>query len=272
MPLFFPDYNWYIAIAVEYIVHFLTFAMLVLFLEMLFPGLYLRAVLWGYFALAGVFILLTCALPPEIYTGFLVVFDGVSVGMMGYTLVRLGMKLREKKLQNLLAFLGVLLVCLFGLNDMLYHNYLPSLSVLAGQSFTAPIAMLFFVFCYGLVVSLEYAETQRRMEEAHRLLAAAEARYAALQAETQAAAGAVPPLDSLGLSPREREVALLLLDGRRREDIARALGVSVGTVNTLCSRVYKKAGVTGGVGLAKRLGANGSAPPPEDAEKNSAAP
>lgn len=40
--LFFPEYNWFIAIRLEYIIHFLTFAVLTRFLEMLYPDCFIK--------------------------------------------------------------------------------------------------------------------------------------------------------------------------------------------------------------------------------------
>ena len=44
------------------------------------------------------------------------------------------------------------------------------------------------------------------------------------------------------LAPREREVALLLTDGRTRQEVATALGLSRSTVQSLIERIYWKLG------------------------------
>ena len=45
------------------------------------------------------------------------------------------------------------------------------------------------------------------------------------------------------LTDREREVLLLLADGRTRQQIARRLGISVHTVGTHAKNCYRKLGV-----------------------------
>ena len=57
----------------------------------------------------------------------------------------------------------------------------------------------------------------------------------------ESAYGAVAHL--LDFSPREREVFLLMVQGRSRSYIAKNLFVSEETVKTHVSRLYKKAGV-----------------------------
>lgn len=50
--------------------------------------------------------------------------------------------------------------------------------------------------------------------------------------------------DALGLSPREGEVAALLLEGKSAKDIAKALGISPKTVENHSYRIFQKLGVS----------------------------
>jgi DNA-binding NarL/FixJ family response regulator len=59
------------------------------------------------------------------------------------------------------------------------------------------------------------------------------------------------------LSPRELEVAMLLVRGLRQEDIARRLCLSAKTVNTHKSRLFEKLGVTNTVALARLASQHG---------------
>jgi len=67
--------------------------------------------------------------------------------------------------------------------------------------------------------------------------------------------GGGSPFD--GLSPREMEVALLLAQGLRQEQIARRLSLSAKTVNTHKSRMFEKLGITDSIALARLLGQYG---------------
>ena len=57
------------------------------------------------------------------------------------------------------------------------------------------------------------------------------------------------PFDAL--SPRELEVAMLLVQGLRQEDIARRLSLSSKTVNTHKARLFEKLGIQDNVALAR---------------------
>lgn len=61
--------------------------------------------------------------------------------------------------------------------------------------------------------------------------------------------GGTSPFD--GLSPRELEVAMLLIQGLRQEEIARRLSLSAKTVNTHKSRLFEKTGVQDSIALAR---------------------
>ena len=61
--------------------------------------------------------------------------------------------------------------------------------------------------------------------------------------------GSQSPFDEL--SPRELEIAMLLVQGLRQEDIARKLSLSPKTVNTHKSRLFAKLGIEDNIALAR---------------------
>ncbi|MGY1424663.1 response regulator [Lysobacter sp. A289] len=71
--------------------------------------------------------------------------------------------------------------------------------------------------------------------------------------------GSETPFDVL--SPRELEVALLLVQGLRQEEIARRLSLSAKTVNTHKTRLFDKLAITDSIALARLLGQYGVAEP-----------
>src|SRR3546814_5202181 len=61
--------------------------------------------------------------------------------------------------------------------------------------------------------------------------------------------GGGTPFD--GLTRRELEVAMLLLQGLRQEDVAKRLSLSAKTINTHKSRLFQKLGIDVGMWLAR---------------------
>lgn len=71
--------------------------------------------------------------------------------------------------------------------------------------------------------------------------------------------GDASPFDAL--SPRELEVAMLLTQGLRQEDIARRLSLSAKTINTHKSRLFEKLAIQDSIALARLVGQYGLADP-----------
>ena len=67
------------------------------------------------------------------------------------------------------------------------------------------------------------------------------------------------PFDSL--SPRETEVAMLLIQGMRQEEIARRLSLSAKTINTHKTRLFDKLQVNDSIALARLASQYGMADP-----------
>lgn len=71
--------------------------------------------------------------------------------------------------------------------------------------------------------------------------------------------GSGSPFDAL--SPRELEVAMLLVQGLRQEDIAKRLGLSAKTVNTHKSRLFEKLEIQDSIALARMASRYGLSDP-----------
>ena len=66
----------------------------------------------------------------------------------------------------MLGFVGMLVLGLFGISDLLHNRDHGELISFTEIPFAASVGMVFFVFCFTLSLSLEYAETERRAEKA----------------------------------------------------------------------------------------------------------
>lgn len=76
---------------------------------------------------------------------------------------------------------------------------------------------------------------------------------------------AIPELSGTslaGLSLREREIAVLVAEGRSNKEIARALAISFHTVSTHLRRVFVKLGINSRVELCRFVVSHLRQPPP----------
>jgi len=97
----------------------------------------------------------------------------------------------------------------------------------------------------------ELVRAVRDVARGKRYLGTNIAQYLALAAVD----GSGSPFDQL--SPRELEVAMLLVRGLRQEDIARRLSLSAKTVNTHKSRLFEKLDIKDNIALARLAGQYG---------------
>lgn len=160
VPLLLPGYNWFVVFRLEYLVHYAAFAGVLFFLDRLYPALFHKIVTRSYYVFAGIYALLTLVLDTTVFTHMKLEFEIVSALMIVYVLIRLALNLRVRKMQNILSFLGIIVVALLGVNDILLSFGIQFLGYVGGQAFGAPFGMIFFVFCYTLVIAVEYAETE----------------------------------------------------------------------------------------------------------------
>ena len=159
----FPNFSWYVEIRMEYLIHFFTFAGLVWFIYLQFPKMLHKAVVYPYSVLALLYCL-TVAFDTSFFTGILAYFEYLSIAVIAYVVLRFIMSIKSGRIPVLLGLAGVLVLGLTGINDILETRTVASLFTIAGQLFTVPVGMVFFVFCYSLIIAIENAETQRREE------------------------------------------------------------------------------------------------------------
>lgn len=239
-----PGYNWFVTFRLQYLCMVLVTLLLLALMRLLFPRAVGRRLVWGYCALCSVYMVLVLATPTTFFTRALIWFEVAAAAIGTYALIRLMRTLREGKHKNVLAFLGIVVVALLGVNKALYQSgAYPSGSCLwlLGRNFDGSAGMVLFVFCYAMVLSIGQSEVNQMLEKSRAALAAAETRYEELQEAQKNAPTPHTSLSDFGLTKREYEIALLLLDGKSREEVSLLLSISRGTVNTHCTNIYRKA-------------------------------
>ena len=157
--MFFPLYNWTIAIKAEYIIIFGAAISVALLFQRLYPSNTNKNVLRTVAGLLGAYILLIIVTPP-IFSASLIPFVQVlCAAALCYVLIRLVcMVIKSTRIQDMLAFFGMLLFTLTAVNDILALNNLPHL----GNNLM-PTGMVIFILSYMIILSTETAQKEREM-------------------------------------------------------------------------------------------------------------
>lgn len=237
-----PSYDWLTVTRIEYLSNLGALIVLLLLIKMVFPKAMGDWVYRVYISLSALYCLAVLFTDSSVFTLALPLFQVFAVGLALYILIQLALTLREKNLKNILAFTGLLLMGVCGIGDVLFRNGLLPYDLVGRQVINVGTGAMLLVFCYVMVLAIEQSETNKRVEDMRRELAQSEERYAMLVEKKQGTETLTNRLADFGLTKREREVASLLLNGKSREEIASLLFVSIGTINTHCTNVYKKVG------------------------------
>jgi len=254
VPIFAPDsYNWHIVFRLEYLNFYLVFMLILCFLDKLLPGVFHRIIVRGYYIFSGLMII-SLALPTTVFTRLFFYFQVITIALIIYVIIILiCLVFRKRNTKTTLAFAGILITALFGLSDILvlvFHIWVFPFLYTVTDTVT-PLGKLFFVFCYSLILAIDYNEAELRSIDAERQVLESEARVKELLKNAKPV-HALP--EDYGLSKREQDVLWLLLDGKSRKEVAYSADISISTVNTYCTRIFKKTGVNSTTGLYSLFG------------------
>ncbi len=245
----FPEYDWQIVFRLEYICNIAICAILMMLVVMLFPGALHRRIPTAFYIFCGFYFVVVLFSDTVFFSRALIVYRIVAGAVGICALVMAARRLRPWDAKKTLAFAGLSAVILFNIQNQLYKMGFEPFGMDVGRDFDVTAGMLVYIFCTMLALSIEQAEVNRNYERATATIAEAEARYAVLLEQARSmenGLGVAPPrLYDFGLSKRETDVALLLLDGKSRNEIAALLYISLGTVNTHCTNIYRKSGCGG---------------------------
>lgn len=160
------EFDWQVSIRIEYFIHYSTFVMLFAFMNSIHPRMFNQIILRSYYALAAVYFLITLLTDSLIFTALLIYFEIASILFIVYGLTKLTLALRNGKEKEVFSFLGAVVLGLLSTSDILYYRGITIFPMVDGHFFMSPIGMVFFVFCYAMVLSIEYLETAHAMREA----------------------------------------------------------------------------------------------------------
>jgi signal transduction histidine kinase len=162
IPLLFPDYNLELVFRLEYLGKIMVFAGFWFLIHRLHPGLLNKNIVRFYFAVSGLYTIFTATLPTMVFSRWFIVYDAIAIVSTTYMALMLAVNLRKKTIESVLSFMGILVILTLGINDILFLWGISWLGIISGQTVTSIFGMVFFVFCYSLLLSLENTKTEQR--------------------------------------------------------------------------------------------------------------
>lgn len=233
----FPDFNWELAMKLEYFTFYFCGPVFYRMLRCLYPAeipaLFIRLTSWTALIFAGITILT----PARVFTHLAPVFQLVLLGSVIYMAVILGLLSVKRKEYLMISVFAVIFLSLF--NDVLFYNNLnqaefPTIPIIEGFKDlpflprSIPfglISMFFFIFIFNL---LTLKMTQHYFTKS------------GFTAKSEIAAAV---LEENELTPREAELIRYLIQGYSNKQIAAMLSITEGTVKSHLHKIYQKTGV-----------------------------
>jgi len=241
---FFPDLDWESYAKSAYVIVYAVPLWLFLTARSLFGGFSARATALVSLPTA-LLALFAIAAPSRVFLAADLVYQGNSLALLALAVLVFGRAVWKRYPYSkplglgFLTFLSIALSVMLFNNDRIYRGGFSVLSFLyplfgidLSSSFAVDIASYAIAllglnaFCVLFFVDAPKIE-----------------RPASALAEQEGRDKAKEKCERMGLSPREAEVALLLLDGKRNKEIAEALFVSENTIKTHLARIFSKAKV-----------------------------
>ncbi len=154
----YPSYNWQVSIRGEYLVYILSACLLTVLVNLLFPDILHKTVVWVYLFFCSLYSLIILFADTIFFSKLRTAFQLLSICMILYGFFRLALSLKSKKPKNYFAFLGFLSLCIFAIADILLRYDIQVFGVLSDNHFHAAGGMVLFVFCYAAVLSIDVAD------------------------------------------------------------------------------------------------------------------
>jgi len=154
----FPNFNWYLAIKIEYISYKIAAPLCLGFVYTFYPNEVSKKSLKGIIAITSLFCLLVLFSPPKVFSYTPVYFQIIIALVSIYTLFALFLAMLRKRPQSFLFFFGFFTFILIVINDILYYNKM------ADTDFLFPFGIFILTFTQATVISLKSSKAFRDAE------------------------------------------------------------------------------------------------------------
>ncbi len=152
----FPNFDWEIAIKIEFISIYLGFTIFVMFISSLYPAEFSQIMLRVSQSLGALFIILTLATSVEIHTYGIIVYGVVALVFSIYSIYVLIRAILRKREGSILFLVGFLFLFIMIINDILYDESIIYTSELV------PLGVFIVIFSQSFILSLRFSKSSDR--------------------------------------------------------------------------------------------------------------
>ena len=152
----FPDFDWEIAIKIEFISIYLGFTIFVMFISSLYPVEFSQVMLRVSQSLGALFIVLTLATNVGIHTYGIMAYGVVALVFSIYSIYVLIRAILRKREGSILFLVGFLFLFIMIINDILYDESIIYTSELV------PLGVFIVIFSQSFILSLRFSKSSDR--------------------------------------------------------------------------------------------------------------
>ena len=152
----FPNFDWEIAIKIEFISIYLGFTIFVMFISSLYPVEFSQIMLRVSQSLGALFIILTLATSAEIHTYGMIAYGGVALVFSIYSIYVLIRAILRKREGSILFLVGFLFLFIIIINDIFYDQGILYTSELV------PLGVFIVIFSQSFILSLRFSKSSDR--------------------------------------------------------------------------------------------------------------
>ena len=201
--VFFPHLSWYVAMAIEYLTLIFTAVLLALFFTRVLYRPLNRVVLAGFISLSLAYAVLVVFTRPIVFTQVLPAYYVLLAGMGLYVLWRLLRNAKNRLMEDILMFAGLLIFVVGALSDMLFYSDLVHAYQISGLT---ELSMMVFIYINMVALGIQYSHAEVALAVSQmqaRELTAINAQITSRLAQLQNGGG---PAQSLSVGPLDMDV------------------------------------------------------------------
>jgi class 3 adenylate cyclase len=152
----FPNFDWEIAIKIDFISIYLSFTIFVMFISSLYPVEFSQVMLRVCQSLGALFIILTLSTNVEIHTYGIMAYGVIALVFSIYSIYVLIIAILRKREGSILFLVGFLFLFVIIINDILYDQSIIYTSELV------PLGVFIVVFSQSFILSLRFSKSSDR--------------------------------------------------------------------------------------------------------------